>query len=340
MKKKTKILIAVVILATIIAIVISFMQIGKYDTHIATIIELEDGICTVSTQVEKEKWYTREVMDTVYDFNGNSKSIDEVKVGDVVYCKSTATVDEVKMEKVTIMDISEDYIRVSYQTTGLCNFSTEKAVVKDSNGKKIKDSNLEIGDTIYIVNKKPEAIPDFEYEVEPIDNVRLVKRLNTDIENNDNHVIIKEFTKNGISLKIENAEELKVSDKSSYKIYKKVIDERQYTIPQKTNIPGIAMAENDISDSSKIQIKKVEVIRELKTISGFPMSEGSKLDENGNITYNWNLRYGELEKGEYEFIQYNEGDNLKVNIKIKFTIDDEGNLIYKDPTITKYDTNA
>lgn len=47
-------------------------------------------------------------------------------------------------------------------------------------------------------------------------------------------------------------------------------------------------------------------------------------------TYNWTKRYGELEKGEYQF-KLAIPELISFNIKIDFTIDENAKILYDEP---------
>lgn len=46
--------------------------------------------------------------------------------------------------------------------------------------------------------------------------------------------------------------------------------------------------------------------------------------------FNWSKLYGELGSGEYEFIL---SDENSLTIRIKFTINQDGKLVYDKPTV-------
>lgn len=56
-------------------------------------------------------------------------------------------------------------------------FSVENVLIKDSKGRKIKNSNLKVGDKIDIISEKEKAKADIAYKVEPLQNIKTIKVL-------------------------------------------------------------------------------------------------------------------------------------------------------------------
>ena len=185
MKKRTKVLIGILIVISIIAIVCLalFLKIMLIVSN-STVVGVEDNRI-VRTAVEKvcEQEYK---LDDVILKNLNLEEIDKsnVKVGDYIYlfiendytyyyCENTNYYSKV-------LEINDDNIKVAIPDWQFYSFNAEDANIKDDNGNKIDISDLKLGDDIQIISILPDSIPDiaeiFEgYPSKSIYNVKNVK---------------------------------------------------------------------------------------------------------------------------------------------------------------------
>ena len=185
MKKRTKVLIGILIVIAIIAIVCLalFLKIMLIVSN-STVVGVEDNRI-VTTAVEKvcEQEYK---LDDVILKNLSLVEIDKsnVKVGDYIYlfiendytyyyCENTNYYSKV-------LEINDDNIKVAIPDWQFYSFNAEDANIKDDNGNKIDISDLKLGDDIQIISILPDSIPDiaeiFEgYPSKSIYNVKNVK---------------------------------------------------------------------------------------------------------------------------------------------------------------------
>lgn len=115
------------------------------------------------------------------------------------------------------------------------------------------------------------------------------------------HVFVDEISSTGLSLTLQ--------DKNEYK--------REYGFPN----------DYDIAKRNGDSYKRLEEKSDKKVVNSI------KIDDNNTIknTYNWENIYGTLDSGEYKFI-ISSSYGCMIYVEIEFSIDESGNLTYKEPT--------
>lgn len=140
-KKKTKIIIVISILLIIAILILGVNELSKYKTFTATIINIEDETIVVDCSSDLIPYVL---------YEGSS----EEKYG----------------HKVSIED--NIYVTAKYRVY------TNNVVIRDSDGHKIGISELEVGDSIMIINRKGGEKVDLVSYPESLDNIKLIKVLN------------------------------------------------------------------------------------------------------------------------------------------------------------------
>lgn len=175
MKKRTKTLILISMLLVIFIALLLFIiyTAGQYDKYSVKITNISNNCITVSQTIKRSYTYTKED-EVFFDNNGETLDSSEINVGDKLYVigkisqeKEKATVVKIIDERIVVEAESGDTIhQISIDTA-------KKAIIKDSDNKKIDVSDLKVGDNLYIIDDNGK-IENQMY----LENLKLIKVLN------------------------------------------------------------------------------------------------------------------------------------------------------------------
>ena len=155
MKKRTEIIILISIFSVVSILLVGIYILNQYETYTVTIESIDDLFIYAYFPIDKT--YTKEQDTPIYDNDGNLLNISDIKVGDTVF---VFTDEENGIQNATIRQIDNDTnsftVKAFYENIYYLIFITEaeNALIIDSSGNKVSVSDLNIGDTIDVVNKK------------------------------------------------------------------------------------------------------------------------------------------------------------------------------------------
>ncbi len=177
MKKKTKILIIISILLIIVIFAFLFViNISKqYVNYNVTITKIENDYISVSFPIYRQYTYKTDGK-PIYDSNGKTLSISDIKEDDEVYIDGEITNEKEKATVTKKIDNDTVILKAIYGY----DFYTinikvaNNSLIKDINGNRISASELNVGDSLYIINKEEE----FKPKMGELNGVKFIKILN------------------------------------------------------------------------------------------------------------------------------------------------------------------
>lgn len=181
MKKKTKIIIIVSILLIIIIFLLAMYILNKYETYILIIESIKDDYVIAYSPVNMMS--TRKQDTPIYDSERNTVNISDIEVGDNVF---VYTEENKEIQSAIVKRIDNDTGTFTVEMHYANNYyiismrEAQNAIIIDDNGEKIGSSELDIGDSIFIINKIPKIRDYFEGKLE---EVELIKVLNNNLDN-------------------------------------------------------------------------------------------------------------------------------------------------------------
>ena len=202
MKKSTKIIIFIVILLIIIVPVVLFV-LPQYEQYTFTITEIDgDRITAVKQGGIYYSLYERAVK--IKDVNEKDINVSELEIGDIIYIqniKNSLLLQNYIDYACLVTDVNNKNIEVVLPETYYYFFNSEGANVKDINGHKIDVSDLKVGDTIKVLEKK-DIIQNalgysFEgHQAEHLDTIKSIRVVSQDV--ND---LVAYATRNIVAMK-------------------------------------------------------------------------------------------------------------------------------------------
>ncbi len=145
---------------------------------------------------------------------------------------------------------------------------------------------------------------------------------------NNIKIELTKLTKDGITLEITDTNELKYIYADTYKFEKQVENENYTGVGYKTEATETSTSAY-IAPSPKYVFKDLEKISDIDTKDTVETNKLS--DECIEKRIDWTPVYGNLEPGKYEFKLTNGSDST--DIFLLFTIDENGDIVYDEPTL-------
>lgn len=188
MKKRTKIILFIVVLLLIL-IPIGLYLLTMYESYTFTIVEI-DGNRIMAVRQYPSYYSFSEGQYKIKNEEGNDITFERLQIGDIIYVEdiySLVETDKIGADYAcVVMDISNGQIQVAVPDIHFYNFSLENASVKNENGHSINYSELKVGDTVTVVEKKDAVQTDLAtihegHSVDMLDTVTSIKIVEQDV---------------------------------------------------------------------------------------------------------------------------------------------------------------
>lgn len=184
MKKKTKIIILVVAIIIIALGLWGIYLITNFDEHTLVITKIDGELITAKSTYLSESSFPLEDQN-ITNADGKTITISEIKAGDIINIINGDITYTYLVNKIENNMITAKMKKMEYY-----DFWLKDANIKNSKGHKIYASDLKVGDTIQVINKKEKITTDLAesidgYSGSTISNVTSVKVLDKKLEEYD-----------------------------------------------------------------------------------------------------------------------------------------------------------